>query len=382
MTGAAGRRRRRGCGRRRYRRWPRRARGTAVWLAVLVCVAVSFPLERDARAAPQPIGVIAPAGSRLAGELKRELAGASLASVSMVTSDRDWPVEMIDLVSIPYLQGVVVGSNEGRMIVFSRAATSGRVEVRFELRFDPNDRPARRRACLAVVEGLRALSDMPPSSVGPANDNASSAVVVRGGPATLVDRAAISPAPPQEVVAGAPVVFIAPREPWVMGVATMLDVDRGLGTPTGHLEFMWFIPVGARFAFRLQTLWPLVGSALRAGAGDVRIWTFGAAVGMDYVFAPAQARWRPFAGLAIGSQLLLTDTAGAAEVDKSRALFVPSANLRLQTGVRFAIATRLQLLGELEATRDWLLQSRLSDYRDSAANALAFHMSLGVLFEY
>ena len=167
-----------------------------------------------------------------------------------------------------------------------------------------------------------------------------------------------------------------------MGVATMLDVDRGLGAPTGHLQFMWFIPVGARFAFRFQTLWPLVGSALRTGVSDVRVWTFGAAVGLHYVFASAQARWRPFAGIATGSQLLLTDSAGAAEVDKSRALFVPSANLRLQGGVRFALATRVQLLGELEATRDWLLQSRLSDYRDSAANALAFHVSLGVLFEY
>jgi hypothetical protein len=51
--------------------------------------------------------------------------------------------------------------------------------------------------------------------------------------------------------------------------------------------------------------------------------------------------------------------------------------------VRVAIRSRVQLLGELEATRDWLLQSsRLSDYGSSAANALALHASLGVLFEY
>ena len=66
-----------------------------------------------AHARPQPVGVIAPAGSRLAGELKRELGAANLASVSMVASDRDWPAEMTDLVSLPYLQGVVVGSDEG-----------------------------------------------------------------------------------------------------------------------------------------------------------------------------------------------------------------------------------------------------------------------------
>ena len=142
--------------------WQRRVRATAVWLSILAVGVAGVALSSVAHAAPQPIGVIAPAGSRLAGELKRELSAANLASVSMVASDRDWPPEMTDLVSIPYLQGVVVGSNDGRMIVFSRAVTTGRVEVRLELSFDPNDRPARRRACLAVVEGLRALSETGP----------------------------------------------------------------------------------------------------------------------------------------------------------------------------------------------------------------------------
>jgi hypothetical protein len=117
---------------------------------------------------------------------------------------------------------------------------------------------------------------------------------------------------------------------------------------------------------------------------DVRTWTFGAALGLHYAFAAPGARWRPFAGIAAGSQFLLTDTPAApTEPDNGRALFVPSANVRLQTGVRVAIRSRVQLLGELEATRDWLLQSsRLSDYGSSAANALALHASLGVLFEY
>ena len=76
----------------------------------------------------------------------------------MLASDRDWPAEMTDLVSIPYLQGVVVGANDGRMIVFSRAVTTGRVEVRLELSFDPNDRPARRRSRAAVRPTARAHS--------------------------------------------------------------------------------------------------------------------------------------------------------------------------------------------------------------------------------
>ncbi len=70
----------------------RRVRRTAVWLSLLAVGAPACVCRNRWRsAAPQPIGVIAPAGSRLAGELKRELSAANLASVSMVASDRDWP---------------------------------------------------------------------------------------------------------------------------------------------------------------------------------------------------------------------------------------------------------------------------------------------------
>ena len=386
--------------------WQRRVRATAVWLSILAVGVAGVALSSVARAAPQPIGVIAPAGSRLAGELKRELSAADLASVSMIASDRDWPPEMTDLVSIPYLQGVVVGSNDGRMIVFSRTVTTGRVEVRLELSFDPNDRPARRRACLAVVEGLRALSETgppPPQTEAPTatplpeHVRAPAAGVVAASASVPAPRAiamASPPAatttrtqPPAPVPAPAPpgLPMAAPaREPWVLGVATMLDLDRTLGAPMGHLAFISFIPVSARLDVRAQATWPFMGSVLGPDATDVRIWTFGAAVGMQYAFARAPARWRPFAGLAGGTQLLLTDTSGAvAEADKPHAPFVPSADLRAYTGVRVAILPWVQLLVEIEATRDWLLQgSHEPDYRNSVANTLAFHSSLGALFEY
>jgi len=378
--------------------WQRRVRATAVWLSILAVGVAGVALGAVAQAAPQPISVIAPAGSRLAGELKRELSEANLASVSMLASDRDWPAEMTDLVSIPYLQGVVVGANDGRMIVFSRAVTTGRVEVRLELSFDPNDRPARRRACLAVVEGLRALSETSPpppatttalapeGGVVPAVEHVPApGPIAMASPPPAAATASRAPAPAPVPAPLVPVLpAMPPREPWVLGVATMLDLDRSLGAPMGHLEFIWFIPVSPRVAVRAQTMWPFMGSVLGPNATDVRIWTFGGAVGMQYAFAPAQARWRPYAGLSAGSQFLLTDTSGAvAEADKPHAPFLPSADLRAYTGLRLTILPRVQLLAEIEATRDWVLHGSSSpDYRNSVANTLAFHSSLGALFEY
>ena len=59
------------------------------------------------------------------------------------------------------------------------------------------------------------------------------------------------------------------------------------------------------------------------------------------------------------------------------------SGLRAFAGVRVAILPRVHLLAEIEATRDWLLHgSSTPDYRNSIANTLAFHASVGALFEY
>jgi hypothetical protein len=273
----------------------------------------------------------------------------------------------------------VVAASDARLIVFARGAASGHAEVRLELRLDPSHRPSRRRACLAAVEELRALDE-----VGADETTAPP-------PAAAADLPARPPAPPapagpREVVGVAP----APaREPatgggWVMGAATMLDLDRRLGAPMVHLQFTWLSSIGRHLAVQAQAMWPLVGSELRLDGNDTRIWTFGAALGLQYVFGAEGARWRPFAGIATGSQLLLTDTpARAMDSDRGRGLFVPSFNLRAQSGLRLTLTAHARLLFELAATRDWLLQSsRLADYRDSAANTFALHASLGLLFEY
>jgi len=349
-------------------------RGRLIVLASLAAGAWARPA--GATAAAEPIGVVAPARSRLADEMRRELAAAQIAWVSMVVNDLGWPGEAADLGPTPYARGVVVASSDARLIVFSRAAASGHAEIRLELRVDPSDRPARRRACLAAVEELRVLGEPAAPQSGWAADETAAPP-----PAAAAD----PPAGPREVVGVAPA---PPGEPatgrgWIMGAATTLDLDRRLGAQMVHLQFTWLGSIGRHLAVQAQAMWPLVGSELRLGGVDTRIWTFGAALGLQYLFAADRARLRPFVGIATGSQLLLTDTpAGAMDTDRGRSLFVPSFNLRAQSGVRLALTAHARLLCALEATRDWLLQPSRTDYQDSAANTFALHASLGLLFEY
>jgi hypothetical protein len=322
-------------------------------------------------------------GSRLADELRRELAAAEIPSVSIFAGDAAWETTTADPGSrlrsiaepLSVSEGVMVAPGDGRMIVFSLEPSSSKADLRFELRFDPKDRPARRRACLAVVEELRALGEPQPPSTAPE----------RSEPRAPPEAGALgsnAPAPREVLSATSSDVRSAPR-PRMMGAATMLDVDRRFGAPMVHAQFTGLTPIGERLAFRVQAMWPLTGTDLRLGSDDARVWTFGVAMGLQYALARGDATWRPFAGIGTGSQILLTDTPVSAAADAGRAPFVPSANLRVDAGLRLTLTQRVQLFADLEVTRDWLLQSsRVTDYGNSAANAVALHTSLGVLFDY
>jgi hypothetical protein len=349
-------------------------------------------LEGTASARGDLVGVIAIPGSRLALELKHELEAARLVAIALGATGDDWIVAATDLKNVPFLQGVVVGANDRWMVVFARDGDSGGIQVHLELRFDPKDRPARRRACLAVVESLRVLADrtpgraamfvVPGAAAGASASIAAAAASTAAAPrAAAAPGAAVAPAEAVAAVAADTIAARSERQPGLLGVGTMLDLDATLGQPMGHLQFIWHLPLGARFAFRAQVLWPVMGSQLQAAGSDVRMWTFGASAGVQYSLREPNVRLRPFVGLAIGSQLLLTD-AGRGDADRSRAPLRPGETAGLQAGARFALVSRVQLFSEIEATRNWLQMSNASRDAGSATNSFSFHVSSGVMFEY
>jgi outer membrane protein W len=112
------------------------------------------------------------------------------------------------------------------------------------------------------------------------------------------------------------------------------------------------------------------------------MWTFGAAVGLQYAFTDPPRRWRPFVGLALGNRIALSETT-ATLTPQTRTGVTPTAILGLEAGVRYVLSTRMQLLGELEVTRGWLGPTASENSpEDERASAMALHASVGVLFEY
>jgi hypothetical protein len=340
---------------------------------------------RRAFAAPQTVVVVAPVGSRLADDLKRELeiSAFTVLVVPAHATASDWREGARDMVNPDHPRAVAVRADDRQMIVLSRSSHAVGVQVSFDLQLDSDDRPTRRRACLTVVEYLRVLEENDDRRIGapavtaPVND----VPEVRALPA-------IDPEgdgdPASETAANASTRSERPwrGQPWTMGVGTTLDLSSTGWQPAGHLGFLWYFPLGPRLSIRARAEWPLLGVEFQSAGADVRLWTFGAAIGLQYAFAEVPSPWRPFLGLAVGNRIALTEVSSTSPL-QGRDGVTPSANLGLQGGVRYSLGARTQIFSELELARDWMIPaSNRMDYEKAAANAVSLHMTVGLLFEY
>lgn len=368
-----------------FRRW----RGRLAALA-LACAAVTSG-SGTVRAAEvrTEIAVIAPEGLRLADELKRELeiSGFAVTMVATPAAGREakgekvgWQDRVRSLAAAQPGRTVAVRADERQIVLLTpgQAGTPG-VQTTFELQLSPEERSARRRACLTVVEYLRVLAESEDRAEGREREARPAAAVQVPVEKTT---SAADPAPVPAVAQEEAVTPVFHGLPWTMGVGTTIDFSSSGGQPAGHLQFMWYFPLGTRFAMRARVAWPILGADIHARDTEVRMWTFGAAVGLQYAFTEPPAVWRPFVGLAIGNRIALTESTSTLTA-QARTGITPSAILGVEAGVRYAVAPRVQVFGELEGTRGWLGPTASgSSPEEDLASAVAVHASLGVLFEY
>lgn len=466
--------------------------GSRVALLLTFVLAVLGWGGGSARGNPVSVIVLAPRSSRLADDLVRELKASGFVVIVAVMSNADWHADVSGFPATHPSHGVTVQGGDRLMTVFTRRAPTSPIEERFGLAVDPEDRMARRRACLSVVEYLRALSEsdsasgldsevrskgiaqpdsvatgssartpvMPirptPTSAPPPIGRASPAGVplalaspvaapVAGGGTSSASASAASgsgpepearramsspgrrpsapgerplvppgqsssPAPPAPVSSPSAVASgsavaesadpveareaaqealeAASREGpasrhrlWQLGVGSTLNLEAAPGGPTGHLQFLWYLPLEWRLALCLRALWPVLGAQFRTEGSDVRVWNFGGAVSLQYLFETGGTRLQPFVGAAVGARVALTESTPANAL-QSRETFTPSLNLGADAGVRYSLSPLVQLFFEAGVLHGWLVPGiNRTDYEEDAANSDSFHTSFGVLFE-
>jgi hypothetical protein len=169
---------------------------------------------------------------------------------------------------------------------------------------------------------------------------------------------------------------------WNMGVTTTIDFAPPRDHPTAHLNFLWHFPLGEGWWIRARADWPLLGVNLQPNGEDLRMWTFGASVGLGHTFRPAEAPWRPYVALAVGNRMALTDVSSQIPL-QGRTSVTPSATVEGEGGVRLRLRSRAELLAALALSRDWSVLSDTSPVEArTAGNAFALHVALGILFEF
>ncbi len=176
--------------------------------------------------------------------------------------------------------------------------------------------------------------------------------------------------------------FPAPMErAWELGVGATLGLQASPGGPTSHLQFLWYLPLEWRLAICVRALWPILAGQFRTDGNDVRVWTFGAALGMQYLMKIAPGRVRPFVGAALGARAALTETTPAAAL-QSRETFTPSLTLGADAGLRYTLSPLVSLFLEIGVVHGWLVPGvHRAPYEERAANSDSIHASFGVVFE-
>ena len=125
----------------------------------------------------------------------------------------------------------------------------------------------------------------------------------------------------------------------------------------------------------------MLGGQFRTEGSDVRVWNFGGAVSLQYLFETGGTRLQPFVGAAVGTRVALTESTPANAL-QSRETFTPSLNLGADAGVRYYLSPLVQLFFEAGVLHGWLVPGiNRTDYEENAANADSLHTSFGVLFE-
>jgi len=354
-------------------------------LPFVIVLGLAAGIARADGPSAEVVAVLAPHDSRLADEIRRELESSKFEVLSADLGGRRWQdvARLVDGGRL--LRGVVVEPSDRTLTVYTRPPGGNTVDVRLALSVDPADRMARRHACLSVVEFLHALSE---SDAGASSDASQTAPPTATAPSRPVAAppGASGPtkgpgAPPAPTSASTPINLSPPplrAGSWQLGVATTFDLETGAGEPTSHLQFLARFPVGRHVFLAGRILWPLLAAQYRTSDNDLRSWTFGTGVSLQYAFA-AGARWRPYLGLGIGARFALAEATPIAASQSDQSLNV-SGTFGIELGLRYAVRPLMEVFVQIEAARNWLIPPPSDMTTDNGANGEAARASIGITF--
>ena len=350
--------------------------------------------EGTSSAVAPTVALIVPAEShgRLAEELRRELEASQFSVLSLPSAQagdgaRASAEEMLRRGGGAGGAGpggqliAVVAADEGRITIYARGATAADALQTTPLFAEQDDRPARRRLCLAVVEHLRRIGVGPVSPGEAAHLGPAPAVAMTTIAATPPGSGLAAPAAAAPALATAPAAPAGSRRAWWFGVASDLNVLSARGTPTAHVTLLAERVLTAHVALAGRAAWPILGAQFIDQERSIRTWTFVGELGVQFLLRDRTAALRPMVGAATGLRTALADT-DEFEMRASRIVVSPALSFALNAGVRYRIRPLVDLILAADVSQGLLLLTDRRDYEAASARERLVRLSLGLLFEY
>jgi hypothetical protein len=317
--------------------------------------------------------------ARLLGELEQELKASSYVVVRVPRVAFEPEAMLKTLQDAKASRGILLSDDGKTVMVLAAAPTSGSLRVYAEYSLNYENRLARRRQWIALVERLRVSmeEDQPADRTEkqptepPSQANASPWRTAEIEPVDLASPPSETPDEPRS-----PLAVEQARDG--LGASVALGYITGRTGLTSHLLLNGYHRLTPRLSLTAQVLWPMVQGELSVDDVHSRVWTFIGAFGLMAEPARPSARVNPYLGLTVGMQFLLAyvDRPGQPITDVFR---VASLALDSQLGIRLRIHASTWLVLQASLGRTIALSTESDDVTRSLADTWGVRAAVGLL---
>jgi hypothetical protein len=326
------------------------------------------PAARKLAEAPVPLDehrVVVSEGdaksARLVNELEQELKASAYVIVRVPRVALD-PASMLQALRDAHAARGILLSEDGKSVIVLAASRGGTtLRVYGEYSLDRDNRLARRRQWIALVERLRVSPDDEEGSDEPA-------LPIPAATATVTPRRYVP-------TGGEPPDLRVYR----LGVTVALGYVTERTGLVSHMQLVGNYLISPRITLIAHGLWPLVpGERTTSGEVRSRVWTFVGNVGLSGDLGRPTWWANPYLGMTVGMQFLLgyVDRPDDATTATYK---IGSLALDLHAGVRLLLRSGAWLLAQVSAGRLNSLATRSEDMTDALADGWSVRSALGLI---
>ena len=318
--------------------------------------------------------------ARLLSELEQELKASSYVVIRVPKVAFEPEAMLKTLQDAQASRGILLSDDGKTVMVLAATPRPGSLRVYAEYSLNHENRLARRRQWIALVERMRVSMEeeqnadrVEPQPAEPSPEsNVSSWRTADMEPVDWAE-------PPGETPAERRSTTAVEQASDGLGASVALGYITGRTGLTSHLLLNGYHHLTPRLSVTAQVLWPMVQGDLRSFDGThSRVWSFIGAFGLMAEPARPSARINPYLGFTVGMQYLLAyvDRPGQPITDVYR---VASLTLDSQLGIRVRIHAGTWLVVQASVGRAIALSTESGDITRSLADTWGVRAAVGLL---